>query len=386
MAPAVVMVRCKFSQSYTQMLTINNQTQQEFVFEMVAEDVVVRDGNRIFVPAGETPGGIAATAVFSQKQVVVNPGNRPRSESPSLCRPETPLRAAVALFRGLNKVSSRGPVMMTASLGALFTFTVSENFQIEGSPVAVSAQSATANLGISQVLTNTGSEPVIAGGIAAVLNETGTLVGKASFEEQRLLPGERLPFRAEYPAELKTGRYRVFASFQYEEKVITNSSGFYGAMKRWVFILVLVVYPATARTQSITVDYRQTISVPLPGALAAFSLDDFYAEAKAQDETLTIFGKNPGSAHIVAVVRDGTKTFEVQVLPAPPSYPPGFVQPLSASAASESGSYESRYTSGPSQSENIVDFMRREGDRSVRFHLDGTFLSTPVRGPKHVRP
>ncbi len=151
-------------------------------------------------------------------------------------------------------------------------------------------------------------------------------------------------------------------------------------MKRWVFILAFVVYPATARTQSITVGYRQTISVPAPGALAAFSLDDFCAEAKAQDETLTILGKNPGSAHIVVVMHDGTKTFEVRVLPAPPSYPPGFVQPLAASAASENGSYESRYTSGPSQSENIIDFMRREGDRSVRFHLGGMFLFTPVAG------
>jgi hypothetical protein len=226
LAPAIVMVRCKMSQSYTQMLTLTNQTQQELVFEMVAEDVVVRDGKRVFVPAGETPRGIAATAVFSQKQAVVDPGQSASVGVTFTVPPETPLRAAVALFRGLNKVSKRGPVMMSASLGTLFTFTVSDNFQIEGSPVVVSAQSNTANLGISQVLTNTGSEPVIAGGIAALLNETGTLVGKASFDERRLLPGERLPFRAEYPAELKTGRYRVFASFQYEEKVITNSSDF----------------------------------------------------------------------------------------------------------------------------------------------------------------
>jgi hypothetical protein len=151
-------------------------------------------------------------------------------------------------------------------------------------------------------------------------------------------------------------------------------------MKRWIFILLLVVYPATARTQSIIVGYRQTVSVSLPGALAAFSLDDFYAEATTQGETLTIFGKNPGLAHIVAVVSDGTRTFQVRVLPAPPSYPPGFVQPVPASAASENGSYESRYTSGPSQSENIIDFMRREGDRSVRFHLGGVFLFTPAAG------
>jgi hypothetical protein len=51
-------------------------------------------------------------------------------------------------------------------------------------------------------------------------------VGKAVFEEQRLLPGEQLLFKTEYPAELKTGSYRVIASFQYEDKVITNSADF----------------------------------------------------------------------------------------------------------------------------------------------------------------
>jgi hypothetical protein len=226
LAPAVVMVRCKFSQSHTEVLTLTNQTQEDFAFEMVAEDVVVRDGKRSFVEAGETPGSIAAMAVFSQKQGVVKPGQSASVGVTLTVPPETSLRAVVALFRGLTRVSSRGPVMMTASLGTLFTFTLSENFQIESAPVEVSPQSATANLGISQVLSNTGSEPVIAGGRAAVLNETGTLVGKASFEEQRLLPGERLLFRAEYPTELKTGRYRVLASFQYEEKVVTNSSDF----------------------------------------------------------------------------------------------------------------------------------------------------------------
>jgi hypothetical protein len=226
LAPAVVLVRCKFGQSYTQTLTLTNQTQQDFVFEMVAQDVVIRDGKRGFVPAGETARGIAETAVFSQKRVVVKPGQSAMVDVTFTVPQETPLRAAVALFRGLNKVSSDGPVMMTASLGALFTFTVSENFQVEGSSVTVTAQSATANLGISQVLTNSGSEPVIAGGVAALLNETGTLVGKALFEEQRLFPGEKLTFRAEYPAELKTGRYRVFASFRYEDKVITNSRDF----------------------------------------------------------------------------------------------------------------------------------------------------------------
>ncbi len=155
-------------------------------------------------------------------------------------------------------------------------------------------------------------------------------------------------------------------------------------MKHWVLLLAFVVFPAAARAQSITVGYRQTISVPAPGALTAYSLDDFHAEVKAQNETLTIFGKNPGLAHIVEVLPEGTKTLEVRVLPAPPAYPPGFVAPLSALAASESGSYESRYTSGPSQSENIIDLMRREGDRSVSLHLDATNLFSPVAGRSEI--
>jgi Carboxypeptidase regulatory-like domain len=148
-------------------------------------------------------------------------------------------------------------------------------------------------------------------------------------------------------------------------------------MKRCLFILLLS-HSAICGAQSLAVGYRETISIRISGALAAFSLNDFYAEANAEFETLTVFGKNPGSAHIVVVTQEGNKTIEVQVLPAPPSYPFGFVPPESAATSNESGSYESRFTSDPSQSENIVDFMRREGDRSVSFHLAGTFLFTSV--------
>jgi hypothetical protein len=226
LSPAVVTVKCKLGQSYTQTLTITNRTEQELMFEMIAEDVVVREGKRVFVAAGETREGIAATAVFTQKEVVVMPLQSSAVGVTLTLPPETPLRAAVAVFRGLTKISSPGGVKMTASLGALFTFAASENARVETSPITLSAQSETANLGIFQMLTNTGTEPVVIDGIAAVLDEAGAIVGKASFEPQRLLPGERLPFRTEYSAELKAGGYRVLASFQYEGNVMTNSLTF----------------------------------------------------------------------------------------------------------------------------------------------------------------
>ena len=152
LSPAVAMVKCKLGQSYSQTLTLTNQTRQELAFEMMAEDVVVRDGKRVFVAAGETPAGIAATAVFGQKEVVVKPLQSSSVVVTFTVPPETPLRAVVAAFRGSTKISSGGVVKMMASLGTLFTFTVSENSRIETSPIVLTPQSATANLGISQIL------------------------------------------------------------------------------------------------------------------------------------------------------------------------------------------------------------------------------------------
>jgi hypothetical protein len=226
LSPAVATITCKLGQSTTQVVTLTNRTDQELVFQMIAEDVVVRDGKRIFVAAGETRDGIAASAVFSRTEVAIKPMESSSVGVTFTLPPQTPLRAALAVFSGLTKVSGGGPLKMTASLGTLFTFTASETFKIDVSPLTIKTQTNTANVGISQTLTNTGSEPVIAGGLAAVLNDAGAIVGKASFEQQRLLPGESLPFTTQYPAKLENGPYRIMASFQYAGKVTTTSGSF----------------------------------------------------------------------------------------------------------------------------------------------------------------
>ncbi|MGH9571823.1 MAG: hypothetical protein ACRD4F_19440, partial [Candidatus Angelobacter sp.] len=71
LSPAVIMAKGNFGQTLTQALTFTNNFGEDLGFEMVAQDIVVKDGKRIFVPAGETPNGIAATAVFSPKAVLV---------------------------------------------------------------------------------------------------------------------------------------------------------------------------------------------------------------------------------------------------------------------------------------------------------------------------
>src|SRR6185312_6246855 len=117
LSPAVVMAKGSFSQTLSQTLTLTNQTARDFAFDMVAEDVVIKDGKRVFVAAGETPNSIAASAVFTQKTVLVKPFSSVSVDVRLTLPAETNLRAVVAMFRGTDKLpTSSGAVGMTASL------------------------------------------------------------------------------------------------------------------------------------------------------------------------------------------------------------------------------------------------------------------------------
>ena len=227
LSPAVVMAKGSFSQTLTQKLTLTNQTARDFAFEMVAEDVLIKDGKRIFVPAGETPNSIAATAVFTQKTVLVKPFSSVSVDVRLTLPAQTNIRAVVAMFRGTDKLqTSSGAVGMTASLGSLITFNLTDNVKLQPEAVRVVPASDTANMKIVQWISNSGTEPVLPEGAAAVLNASSALVGKAVFDPLRLLPGERLEFSAEYPGDLPPGNYRALCSFQFEGKTLTSEAPF----------------------------------------------------------------------------------------------------------------------------------------------------------------
>src|SRR5438270_5436668 len=227
LSPAVIMAKGSFGQGLTQTLTLTNQTGRDFAFELVAEDVIIKDGKRIFVPAGETPNSIAATAVFSQKAVLVKPFASATVDVRLTLPEQTNIRAVVAMFRGTDKLpTSSGAVGMTASLGTLITFNLTDNVKLQPEAVRVNPASETANMAIAQWIANSGTEPALPEGTAAVLNSSGSLIGKTVFPAQRLLPGERLEFSAEYPGELPPGSYRALCSFQFEGKTLTSEANF----------------------------------------------------------------------------------------------------------------------------------------------------------------
>ena len=227
LSPAVVMAKGSFGQALTQTLTLTNNTGADLGFDLVAQDVIVKNGKRVFVPAGELPDSIAASAVFSPKSVFIRAHTSGIVDLRLTLPAKTDVRAVSAIFMGTDKLrTSSSAVAMTASLAALFTFNLTDNVKLQQEPAQVTPASSTENMKITQWLANIGSEPVLPEGTAAILNASGTLVGKATFAPQRLLPGERLRFVAEYPDQLKSGEYRVLCSFQFEGKTITSEANF----------------------------------------------------------------------------------------------------------------------------------------------------------------
>lgn len=223
LSPAVVMLSGDHGQSTTQTLTLTNGTSRPFAFDLVAQDVVIRDGKRTHVDAGRIAGSIAATAVFSQNHVEVGPKETVTVSITATLPPSTQQRAIVALFRGTNRVMS-GNVPMTASLGALLTFSISDEIDLTAAALVVRPQSPSEALAVVQGCTNSGREPLVARGVVAILGEDGKLVGKSALEPRRLLPGESADLGGEYGGELDPGRYRVFLTYEFEGRSLSTSA------------------------------------------------------------------------------------------------------------------------------------------------------------------
>ena len=220
LSPAVVPLQGSTGQSVTQLLTLRNDTDTALDFVLDAQDVVVRDGKRVFVEAGKLPDSIAASAVFTPQRLRIAPHASASATVTLTLPPEMRHRAAAVFFRSANSVQS-GNRQAYLSLGALFTFTVSGQISIMSDVLRSDPPSASANARVHTLLKNDGKEPVLPGGMAVILDADGQLVGKAPFRAQRLLPGESTTLVAEYPGELRAGTYRTVATLDLAGQVRT---------------------------------------------------------------------------------------------------------------------------------------------------------------------
>jgi hypothetical protein len=225
LAPAVLVLHAKFGQSVTETVTLTNGTPQTLNYDMYAQDVIVKNGKRVFVAAGELPNSIAASAVFSRRSGSVQPGMDQSVQVILTLPAATPIRAVAVQFRSKHVVT-RDAVSLNASLGSLVTFVLSDNVALEPGAVHVHPTTAASNLKVVESLKNSGAEPVVPSGVAAFVDANGQLAAKLQFDPQRLLPGEGLDFSASYAGRLKPGTYRVLCSFQFEGKTITSTGEF----------------------------------------------------------------------------------------------------------------------------------------------------------------
>jgi hypothetical protein len=221
--PAVVPLKGETGQSVTQSLALQNETDMALEFVMEAKDVVVRDGARQFVEAGVLPDSIAASAVFEPRRVRVEP-HTSGSVSATFTLPHAMRhRAVVALFRGTSVVAT-GKRKSLLSLGTLFTFTVSDRVSVKADVLQVTPPSRSANAQLRSQVVNDGTEPVVPGGMAVILDQQGRLMGKVPFQSKRLLPGEAATLVADFQGELPSGGYRAVATFDIAGRPLTLTS------------------------------------------------------------------------------------------------------------------------------------------------------------------
>jgi hypothetical protein len=228
LSPSVVMLHSKFGQTVSQSITLSNDTERGLSFEMVARDAYVKDGKRLFAPAGQLPHSIAGTAVFSQRSGYVA-AFADQTVTVLLTIPSgTAIRAVSIAFKTKNGTVAVGEnaVGLVASLGALMTFVLTDNIQLAGGPVRVTPPTASEDLKVSESLENTGTEPYVPQGIAAFVDANGLLAAKVPFGATRLLPGERSTFTADYAGRLRPGAYRVICTFSYESRSLTITGSY----------------------------------------------------------------------------------------------------------------------------------------------------------------
>jgi hypothetical protein len=219
------MLRGKPGQSATQTLIISNGLPTAMRFQVEVQDIVVKDGKRVYLPAGRIPSGIASSAVASPASVLVPAGQNASVSVTLTATPDSKQRAVVVYFRS-QVAAAQESIGFGASLGALITFNLSDDAKVVSGPIAATPQTTSANVTFSEELENTGNEPVVPKGVVAILDERGKRVAKAAFDAHRLLPGERAMFAVASPAFLSPGRYHALSSFEYEGKVLTNAGEF----------------------------------------------------------------------------------------------------------------------------------------------------------------
>ena len=226
LSPASASLKGPAGHTYTQPFTIANFTPHAYTFNIRVDDVVIEGGKRKYVPAGQTPGSVAATVSHAQSVVTLEPGQKVAVPVVFVMPSETSVRAVAVFFSGEERNPEAGKPRTRLSLGAVVDFTCSEGIHAELKPLEITPPTETTNALFVQPIANRGAEPFFARGVVALLTVAGKLAGKSEFEKKRLLPGEATSLRAEFPGTLTSGTYRALMTVEYAGRTATQTFEF----------------------------------------------------------------------------------------------------------------------------------------------------------------
>ena len=141
---------------------------------------------------------------------------------------------------------------------------------------------------------------------------------------------------------------------------------------------------SSSGTAAISLKAGQTVVIPAPDATAAYPIDPLYVEVTLDEGFAQVLGKFAGHTEIIIVTGAGVRNLPIDVTPAAPIYPPGFVLPPPAAEGPVIGSYEFRYLSEQPQIQNILDIATQGSDRSTQLHMLVSDLLAPQPGEAHL--
>jgi hypothetical protein len=139
-----------------------------------------------------------------------------------------------------------------------------------------------------------------------------------------------------------------------------------------LFSAALVLDRSQAWAQELTLEYQQVATRAVPGATAAFSLDQSRVSAVAKEGVLTLVGVRPGATHVIIVLGERSESFQVLVKDPPTFFLPGF-GPADSHAA-EAGHYELRFGTDPRVLQGTLGVSRREGEFTTELSLGSAAL------------
>jgi len=136
-------------------------------------------------------------------------------------------------------------------------------------------------------------------------------------------------------------------------------------MKRLLVVLASVFLALAARADNVTVHVRESVTIDIDGATAAYAIDPSIVDvAMAGAGRVALTGRSAGTTQLIVVTAAGTKPFLVTIGAARAANVPRAV------AANEAmGRLESRYASDTSRLQNSFDIFMRDGERRSQFHL-----------------